>query len=147
MVNFPNFNRVRPVRRSYGKLRLGRLPTQQLGKYAEYYAKMEFASCGFEVYTSEVDDHGIDFIVKTKGGPFLEIQVKSIRGLNYIFFPKDKFDLRDNLYAAIVIFMPLEAPQFYSNPFKTLALPKCLIGFEGLCRQEKQTGMGRELIR
>ena len=27
----------------------------QLGKYAEYYAKMEFASYGFEVYSSEVD--------------------------------------------------------------------------------------------
>jgi hypothetical protein len=36
----------------------------QLGRYAEYYAKMEFASYGFEVYTSEVDDHGVDFVVK-----------------------------------------------------------------------------------
>ncbi len=40
----------------------------QLGRYAEYYAKMEFASYGFEVYTSEVDDHGIDFIAKEKNG-------------------------------------------------------------------------------
>ncbi len=31
----------------------------QLGRYAEYYAKMEFASYGFDVYTSEVDDHGV----------------------------------------------------------------------------------------
>lgn len=37
----------------------------QLGKYAEYYAKMELSSYGFDVYSSEVDDHGIDFIVKT----------------------------------------------------------------------------------
>ena len=51
----------------------------QLGRYAEYYAKMEFASYGFEVYTSEVDDHGIDFIAKTKNSRYLEIQVKSVR--------------------------------------------------------------------
>ena len=38
----------------------------QLGKYAEYYAKMEFASYGYEVYTSEVDDHGVDFVVNPR---------------------------------------------------------------------------------
>ena len=40
------------------------LSKQQIGRYAEYYAKMEFASYGFEVYTSEVDDHGVDFVAK-----------------------------------------------------------------------------------
>lgn len=43
-----------------------KLSRMQLGKYAEYYAKMEFASYGLDVYTSEVDDHGVDFIVKDK---------------------------------------------------------------------------------
>ncbi|WRO21021.1 DUF4365 domain-containing protein [Metallumcola ferriviriculae] len=62
-----------------------RLNKLQLGRYAEYYAKMEFASYGFEVYTSEVDDHGIDFIAKTKEGRFFEIQVKSVRQTNYVF--------------------------------------------------------------
>ena len=38
----------------------------QIGRYGEYFAMMEFASYGFEVYTSEVDDHGINFVVKTK---------------------------------------------------------------------------------
>lgn len=47
-----------------------KLNSLQLGRYAEYYSKMEFASYGFEVYTSELDDHGIDFIVKTKAGLF-----------------------------------------------------------------------------
>lgn len=40
------------------------LSGMQLGRYAEYYAKMEFTSYGFEVYTSEVDDHGVDFVAK-----------------------------------------------------------------------------------
>ena len=45
-------------------LNWSKLTGLQLGRYAEYYAKMEFASYGFEVYTSEVDDHGVDFIAK-----------------------------------------------------------------------------------
>ena len=36
-----------------------RLSRLQIGRYAEYYAKMEFASYGFDVYTSEVDDYGV----------------------------------------------------------------------------------------
>ena len=39
-----------------------RLNHLQLGRYAEYLSKMEFASYGFEIYSSEVDDHGVDFI-------------------------------------------------------------------------------------
>jgi len=35
---------------------------------------MEFASYGFEVYTSEVDDHEIDFIAKTKSGVSLKFR-------------------------------------------------------------------------
>ena len=38
----------------------------QIGKYAEYYAKMEFTSYGFDVYTSEVDDKGIDFVIRNQ---------------------------------------------------------------------------------
>ena len=56
-----------------------KLNSLQLGRYAEYFAKMEFASYGLEVYTCEVDDHGVDFIVKDKKGRFCEIQVKSLR--------------------------------------------------------------------
>ena len=41
-----------------------KLSSQQLGRYAEYYAMMEFSSHGCEVYSSEVDDHGVDFVVK-----------------------------------------------------------------------------------
>jgi hypothetical protein len=32
-----------------------KLSALQLGRYAEYFAKMEFASYGLEVYTTEVD--------------------------------------------------------------------------------------------
>ena len=66
----------------------------QIGKYAEYYAKMEFASYGFEVYTSEVDDHGVDFIAKLPNGSrFYEVQVKSVRDYGYVYIAKSKMPI------------------------------------------------------
>src|SRR3990170_2253645 len=40
------------------------LNSLQIGKYAEYFVKMEFTQYGFDVYSSEVDDRGIDFVVR-----------------------------------------------------------------------------------
>jgi len=104
------------VEQTFEKYDWGRLNHLQVGRYAEYFVKMEFTLYGFEVYTSEVDDRGIDFVVRSKSARFYEIQAKSIRGLNYVFFPKDKFQLRDSLLAALVIFMPREAPQLFLIP-------------------------------
>lgn len=55
-----------------------RLTPLQLGRYGEYWAKMEFASYGFDIYTSEVDDHGVDFVARDPvAGIYYEVQVKS----------------------------------------------------------------------
>lgn len=95
----------------------GVLTSLQLGRYAEYYAKMEFASYGMEVYSSEVDDHGIDFIVKDKKGRFCEIQVKSLRGLGYVFMQKKKFNIENrNLYLALLIFKNGSLPDIFLIP-------------------------------
>lgn len=53
-----------------------------------------------------------------KNGKYYDVQVKSIRSdrTNYIFFPKDKFKLRHNLLAAIVLFNNLNAPQLFLIP-------------------------------
>jgi hypothetical protein len=66
------------------------LNSLQVGKYAEYLSKMEFTSYGFHVYSNEVDDHGIDFIVKSQSKKYYEIQVKSLRlgSTNYILLVK-----------------------------------------------------------
>jgi hypothetical protein len=79
----------------------GCLNNLQLGKYAEYFVKMEFTLFGFEVYASEVDDRGIDFVVRKDEEIYYDIQVKSVRGLNYIFFPKDKFSPRSHFYRVL----------------------------------------------
>lgn len=93
------------------------LSNLQFGRYGEYYAKMEFASYGFEIYTSEVDDHGIDFIAKRKNGNFLEIQVKSIRENSYVYMCKNKWDINcRNLYLALLIFKDENLPVVYVVP-------------------------------
>ncbi|MEK5161218.1 DUF4365 domain-containing protein [Paenibacillus urinalis] len=102
----------------------GALNSLQLGRYAEYFAKMEFASYGLEVFSSEVDDRGIDFIVKDKTGRFIEIQVKSLRGTGYVFAQKSKFNIQNsNLYLALVIFMDGQMPDFFLLPAEVWKAP------------------------
>ena len=104
-----------------------RLNHLQLGRYAEYFAKMEFTLFGFDVYTSEVDDRGIDFVVRKSEHRYYDVQVKSIRGMNYILLPKDKFSLRDNLLAAVVLFFEGEPPQLYLIPATAWREPNALL--------------------
>ena len=113
-----------------------KLNSLQLGKYAEYYSKMEFASYGFEVYTSEVDDHGIDFIVKTKSGIFLEIQVKSVLKTKYVFMQKEKWNIESpTTYLSLLLFEDGKLPETYLIPATAWKTPSVLLGdkdYEGL---------------
>ena len=80
---------------------------------------MEFTRHGFDVYSAEVDDKGIDLVIRKEENErtrYYDVQVKSCRGLNYIFFPKDKFRLKRNLLAAVVIFLEDETPKHYLIP-------------------------------
>lgn len=104
-----------------------RLNHLQVGKYAEYLAKMEFTLHGFDVYTTEVDNRGIDFLVRKDHATYYDIQVKSIRKSGYIFFPKSTFTLRPNLLAAIVLFLPLKIPQLYLIPSTAWLSPNPLL--------------------
>lgn len=85
----------------------------QVGRYAEYFVKMELTMHGFEVYASEVDDHGVDFVARRGSGPFLEFQVKSVRSQDYIFIPKEKAVLSDSRLVAAVVFTDGKEPDFY----------------------------------
>jgi hypothetical protein len=103
-----------------------RLTTLQVGRYAEYFVKMEFTLYGFDVYQAEVDDKGIDFVIRKGNDRYHDIQVKSVRGLNYIFFRKEYFEPRANLYAAIVIFDAGEAPKLFLVPATVWLKPNAL---------------------
>jgi hypothetical protein len=98
-----------------------------LGKYAEYFVKMEFTQHGFDVYSSEVDDRGIDFVVRKEPSSYYDVQVKSVRESGYVFFPKSKFIIRENLFAAIVLFLEAEYPQIYLIPSGAWLKPDALL--------------------
>ena len=98
------------------KLKWKDLSPLQIGKYSEYLAKMEFILYGFDVYSPELDDKGIDFIVRKDDSSYFDIQVKAVRDFNYIYFQKSKFKIRENLYAFILIYRKELKPNMYLIP-------------------------------
>ena len=105
-----------------------KLNRMQLGRYAEYYAKMEFTSYGFEVYTSEVDDHGVDFVVKDPNSKiFYEVQVKSIRDIGYVFMPKVYMQLECNRLVCLLRFVEGQLPEVYIIPAMAWHNPTALL--------------------
>ena len=104
-----------------------KLNTQQVGAYSEYFVKMEFTMYGFQVYSTEVDDRGIDFVARYENGPFLPIQVKSIRNLNYVFVHKDKFELSSRSFLALVILNNHAEPEIFLIPSEAWLTPNALL--------------------
>ena len=93
------------------------LTRQKLGIFGEYYAKMFLISYGIDLYSTVVDDHGVDFVAETKKG-FFKIQVKTIRGgTNYIYMGEKYFNISEkNLYLLIVHLKDNEEPVLYLIP-------------------------------
>ena len=88
----------------------------QIGQYCEYYTKMQLVLLGFDVYSAEVDDRGIDLVVRKEPGWYWDIQVKSVRNLNYVFMRKAVFRLRPNLILALNLLRDGEAPDQFLIP-------------------------------
>lgn len=93
------------------------LTKQRLGSFGEYYAKMVLASYGMSIYTSEVDDHGIDFVAETKSD-FKKFQVKTVRhDTNYVYMLEEHFDVEDEtLFLFLSILTDGELPVSYIVP-------------------------------
>lgn len=111
-----------------------KLSRMQLGRYAEYYSKMEFTSYGFEVYTSEVDDHGVDFVVRSvNGDTFYEVQVKAVRNYQYTFITKEKMAkspsivLPDNRIVCFLRFEDGFLPEVYTIPATAWVTPNTVL--------------------
>jgi len=85
----------------------------QKGTYGEYLAKMEFTMFGAEVYTSEVDDRGIDFVCRFPNSDFFEVQVKTVSNFNLQFVNKDKFKKEANFLVVLVRLVQYEKPELY----------------------------------
>lgn len=105
-----------------------KLNKQQVGAYAEYFFKMEFTMAGFQVYSTEVDDRGIDFVVRHRKGAFREIQIKSARidaekPSSYVYMQKTKFDLQDESMLGLVLFIEGRKPELFLIPSLRWATP------------------------
>ena len=93
-----------------------KLNTQQVGAYFEYFMKMEFTMFGFEVYTAEVDDRGIDFVARKDSGAFLAVQAKCLRDFGYVFLRKSHFVPKEGLYVALGLLIDGKEPMSFLIP-------------------------------
>lgn len=101
------------------------LSPQKLGTFGEYYAKMALASYGLDIFTSEVDDHGIDFVAESADGGFMKFQVKSLRKLNYLYIREEIFSpSMGNLYLILVLLNDNEEPKLYVIPISAWSEPE-----------------------
>jgi hypothetical protein len=116
-----------------------RLNRLQLGKYAEYLAKMEFILHGCDVFTSEVDDHGIDFVVRTCAGRHYDVQVKSYRPAanKYVYLEKSKFPISPQSLLALVQFVDGE-------PATLFLVPSCVEGTPNPILESRDYGEGKK---
>jgi len=92
------------------------LNNQQVGAFFEYYIKMELTMFGYEVFTPEVDDRGIDFIARRSGSNFIEVQAKALRSVGYVFLRKSHFLPSPNRYLALGLLHDGQAPRAYLIP-------------------------------
>jgi len=88
-----------------------KLNRQQKGTYGEYLAKMEFTMYGFSVFTAEIDDRGIDFVLRNNKGEHFDVQVKTITERNYTYIAESKFNAK--LIICLVVLKENEEPSIY----------------------------------
>ena len=72
-------------------------------------------------------------------------QVKSVRGFNYVFFRKECFELRENLYAAIVILDEGDPPKLFLIPATAWQAPSSLFvshDYEPPRKSKPEWGLG-----
>ena len=103
------------------------LTAQKLGTFCEYYAKMTLISYGVNVYTSEIDDHGLDFVAESRNG-FLKFQVKGIRASSqYVFMRKDYFTIEDDtMFLFLILLVDGEHPDMYIIPASAWRQESCV---------------------
>ena len=124
-----------------------RLKHIQLGRYAEYLVKMECALHGLDVYTAEVDDKGVDFVVRAHVDTFYDIQVKSLRPPGYVFMQKDRFDLRPTNLLALVLFFTRRTAAPLSHPLCHVEHAGPTIRVSGLRGLAESAGVGRQPLK
>lgn len=85
----------------------------QKGSFAEAYAKMAFTLEGFEVYTTEYDDRGVDFVIRNNQGNYFSVQVKATGESANPFVYAEKFERSSEFVFCAVRLVEGEMPQLY----------------------------------
>lgn len=86
----------------------------QKGWFGATYSKLAFTLEGFEVYSSEYDDRGVDFVIRNKSGQFFSVQVKTtIDDTANPFIKKDKFHSCENFIFCAVRIIEGMKPTLY----------------------------------
>jgi len=105
----------------------------QVGRVCEYWVKMFLTLENLDIYTSEVDDKGIDFVVRLDKAIHIDIQVKAIRLKTsaYVFITKKNWPAEDlkrtNLFLALVLLKDGNAPDVYLIPASAWLEPNELL--------------------
>ncbi len=120
------------------------LNKHQLGSYAKYCVKTEFAMYGFQINETDTDEHGYYFVASYNKGSLLEVQVRSVRQLrSYAFLHKTKFELNERRYLAFAFLLEGEPPSLYLIPSTRWRTPDNVFvdrGYEGL-QSEPEWGL------
>lgn len=98
---------------------LNKLSSQRIGRFAEYWVKLSLTLAGLDIYSTEVDDKGIDFVGKVNRDRYVDFQVKSIRTkTSYIYIKKEtwKDGLHENLYLVLVVITEKGMPEIFLIP-------------------------------
>lgn len=102
---------------------LAGLSKTQLGKAGEYWAKLQLTLYGLDVYTSEVDEKGIDFVVRTNDGRYAAVQVKSLRKPGYVYLKEKHFAPGPGLLVALNLFYGEDGPRTLLIPSRVWLEP------------------------
>lgn len=112
------------------KKNISELNKLQVGRYGEYLTKNEFMLFGFDVYTSEVDDKAIDYVIR-KNKKYYDVQVKTVRKLGPVYLQKHVFTPRENLFVALVLLNTENQHSFYLIPSIVWKNPKgCFVSHD-----------------
>ncbi|WP_202898652.1 hypothetical protein [Actibacterium atlanticum] len=119
----------------------------QIGRFAEYWTKLKLVSEGLDTFTSEVDDRGIDFVIRQEPNHYWDVQVKSSRNLNYVFIRKDKTTLAENKLLALVLFEDGEEPESFLIPLSRWITPSGIFVSRDYVAAKSQPEYGLQLSR
>ena len=102
-------------------------------KQAEDILRSEMTNAGFEISTKENGRVGVDFIVKSPNGKQNEVflQPMDLIAQQSSKVPKEKLDEpRENLWVALIGFIPDKEPLIFLIPSETLVKPDDFVFFE-----------------